>query len=643
MTEKPFRTTRDLDFDALTNGARPSVSSPLDPFMGAFTPSPRAWEDQVFYFVLPDRFSDGKETDYLDNHGARITGPGTPRYTLQARANAIATAEEAAAWREAGKGWCGGTLAGARTKLGYLARMGITAIWLGPILKQVVGADTYHGYAIQDFLQVDPRYGSEAELVDFVKTAHQLGIYVVLDVVINHAANVFEYAPDRYSTRRPDGTTFLEPRWDGKEYDVAGFYDAKRRVVRGSLEPLPPDCSLDDAVWPAELQRSGAFHRKGRISNWDYEPEMREGDFFDMKDIDHGSGPLDDYAPSAALDTLCRCYCSWIARVDLDGFRVDTVKHIDRGAARYFSSWVHEFAQSIGKDNFILISEIAGPRADAFDTVELTGLDAALGIADVRDSLSAVAKGEAEPSEYFNLFRNSRELGKESHAWFRDKVVILVDDQDKVGRDPKRRFCASDDGSTFLLNVLAMSATTLGIPCIYYGTEQGFDGQGSGDYADRYIREAMQGEAFGAFRSRGHHFFDESAFVYVELAKILRARRSRPALRRGRQYLRDISGDGSHYGPPTGFGGPVRSLVAWSRILDSIELLCVMNTDPQSARTAWITLAAGLHPAGTLLRCFYSSDAAQVDATVSVVAHASSSTLTTAEITLPAAGFAMFE
>ena len=69
----------------------------------------------------------------------------------------------------------------------------------------------------------------------------------------------------------------------------------------------------------------------------------------------------------------------------------------------------------------------------------------------------------------------------------------------------KARFCADDAGKKLLLNALALNATTLGIPCIYYGTEQGFDGAGDND---RYIREAMFGGMFGAFRSCDRHCFE---------------------------------------------------------------------------------------------------------------------------------------
>ncbi len=142
----------------------------------------------------------------------------------------------------------------------------------------------------------------------------------------------------------------------------------------------------------------------------------------------------------------------------------------------------------------------------------------------------------------------------------------MFDDHDQVRKgEHKARFCAEPDAWKVLLNALALNATTLGIPCIYYGTEQFFDGGGDND---RYLRESMFGGEFGAFGTRDRHFFNEDGPVYQELAKILAVRRRRRSLRRGRQYLRQISGDGVHFGPPEMIGGQIRSVVPWSRILE---------------------------------------------------------------------------
>ena len=95
----------------------------------------------------------------------------------------------------------------------------------------------------------------------------------------------------------------------------------------------------------------------------------------------------------------------------------------------------------------------------------------------------------------------------------------------------------------------------------------------------------MFGGRFGPFRSANRHCFDEQHPLYRELAAILAIRRQQPALRRGRQYLRDISGDGQNFGPPRTLGGQLRSVVAWSRILADHEFLAAINTDPDNPRT----------------------------------------------------------
>ena len=147
--------------------------------------------------------------------------------------------------------------------------------------------------------------------------------------------------------------------------------------------------------------------------------------------------------------------------------------------------------------------------------------------------------------------------------------------------------------------MLALNLLTLGIPCLYYGIEQRLDGRGGPPVADRYVREAMFGGGFGAFRVAGA----ARASTRTRRCTSRRPRCSRcvgaePALRRGRQYLREISGDGATFGLPTGFGGPVAAWWAWSRVWTGREVLCAINTDPVLERTAWVTVDAGLHARG---------------------------------------------
>jgi glycosidase len=174
-----------------------------------------------------DRFSDGREQGFRGNDGQLITSGSPPLFQPGDAGNAIQTEADAAAWREAGAHWVGGNLKGLASKIGYLKRLGVTALWISPVFRQVPYQDTYHGYGIQNFLDVDPHFGTRQDLKSLVQTAHRHGIYVILDIIMNLSGNVFSYDADRYWTQDPaTGREYFDPRWDGNPYRVAGFHDA---------------------------------------------------------------------------------------------------------------------------------------------------------------------------------------------------------------------------------------------------------------------------------------------------------------------------------------------------------------------------------------------------------------------------------
>lgn len=626
---------REIDFNLLITNNKPA---------SGYHPSPQAWEDQILYFLLVDRFSDENEDNYRDIAGNTVQNPiGTPLFNSTSDAgNTHYPPNSKAAWDNAGGRYVGGTLKGITSKIGYLKRMGVTAIWVSPIFEQVAFEETYHGYGIQNFLEVNSRFGTLADLKELVTTAHENGIYVILDIILNHSGNVFEYAPNRYKETDGSGHTSYDPRWDGNTYAVTGFRDqsGKPNLPFG---PQPQSSGLRDAIWPREFQDPQTFSCKGRICNMEYYPEFEEGDFFSLKDINHGRGDIDCYEPSPAFLHLCDVFKYWMTVTDVDGYRVDTVKHMSPGAMRHFSSVMHEFAVRLNKERFYLIAEITGGREFAFHRLETTGLDAALGVDEIPNKLHAITKGYENPAEYFALFRNSLLTNKDSHCWFNNKVVTSIDDHDQVWkRENKARFCYDEitgqQNWRVALNALALNVLTLGIPCIYYGTEQYFNGHGNGDGADRYLREAMFGGAFGAFESVNRHFFNEHSPVFAELAKILSIRSANKPLCRGRQYLREISGDGFNFGLPSMIGGQLRSVVPWSRILDTEEILVAINTDYHAPQTAWVTLDARLHQPGQDFTCTYSTDPGQIGTTSQVAALNGKAV----NITVPAAGLVIF-
>ena len=199
---------------------------------------------------------------YRGNDGAVVPGGTTEPFAPADNGDAVGTGAEAAQWREAGGMWNGGTLQGLTSKLGYLKRLGVTAVWVSPVFKQVAFHPTYHGYGIQNFLDVDAHFGTREDLKEMVRVAHQNGIHVVLDIILNHSGDVFGYNPNRYPTPSPDGGTFLDPRWDGNAYDVEGFRDSTgaASLPFGGLTPADRAAAWPDgAIWPSSLRRIGSW------------------------------------------------------------------------------------------------------------------------------------------------------------------------------------------------------------------------------------------------------------------------------------------------------------------------------------------------------------------------------------------------
>ena len=157
-----------------------------------------------------------------------------------------------------------------------------------------------------------------------------------------------------------------------------------------------------------------------------------------------------------------------------------------------------------------------------------------------------------------------------------------------------------------VFNALAINLTTAGIPCIYYGTEQGFDSGGQPSSSDNILRENMFGGRFGGKCSRGVHFFDEDGQLFKALSQLSELRRNWTALRRGRQYVHEISGDGIHFGRPMKFGDRLHTLVSWSRVVADHEMLIVFNTDEINPHELYSTLNPNLRTEGDELHLLLS-------------------------------------
>jgi glycosidase len=559
---------------------------------GRVFPSPVSWRDQILYQLLPDRFSDGRESE---------------RPLFDRTQPAQFKTKDKANWMALGNKFNGGTLKGIASKLDYLQGLGVTTIWINPPWRQRADLETYHGYGIQNFLDIDPRFGTRQDLRDLVDAAHDRGMYVILDVIYNHSGNNWFYGDE--STGEPRSQL---PYRYAPPYRLHGWRSA-------TGESVPTPVNLEDGVWPREFQNPDWYTRAGAIQHWEAEPwedrlnaqvEFRRGDFFELKDL--------NLANPDTIAALAQVYQYWIALSDCDGFRVDAVKHVSPRESRKFCNAIHEYAQSIGKDNFLLMGEIMDSGMFT-GYLELFGrnLDAVLDIISAPNQLSAMVKGLGHPNGFFDLF-NKVELGG-NYRQLGFYLVSVLDDHDMSSRPRKERFAAHNEAlpnrDLQVAHVVGVQLTMPGIPSIYYGTEQALNGsQDSHDYSldsrheyiDRYIRECMFGGPFGAFETEGCHFFNPNHPTYLRIAAIARVR-SRPdivgkTLRRGHHYSRETSFEGY----PFAIHGP-GELIAWSQILFNNEVLMVLNSHGLEGRGAYVTVDGSLRLIGSTLTYFYNS------------------------------------
>lgn len=516
-------------------------------------PSPLDWRDQFIYFLLVDRF---------DNNDADI-----PAYNSQTAAYGLDPQQ--------GRIFQGGNLKGIMRRLDYLQGLGVGAIWLSPVFKnRQEQQGSYHGYGIQDFLQIDPRFGTTEDLRQLVRQAHERGMYVILDIILNHTGDNWAY-PGDYSY-------YYWPEAPGP-FDFGSWRE---------VDPAP-GLQVDDAVWPQELQHPECYKRRGQIQNWSDEQEAINGDFLSLKELEVNRPEV--------LDTLIRVYKYWIGTADIDGFRIDTVKHMESSATALFCNAIREYARRIGKHNFFLFGEVVaddavlqryiGRNSRIPGTNErFPSLDACLDFP-LYFMLEEVIKGFAPPSLLRDRYERFRSLYAD-HGQAGEYFVTFVDNHDQMSR-PYRRFLHGNRHTAQAALAIGYLLTTPGVPCLYYGTEQGFDGGGNND---AYVRECMFGGTWGAFNSSGQHFFNPDHPLYLTIASIAAIRRQEPALRSGRLYFREISGNGQDFGYPQGG----RCTLAYSRILDESEVLVALNLD-SAPRNDYVTLDAGLQPIGSLV------------------------------------------
>lgn len=489
----------------------------------------REWREEFIYFLLVDRFHDDEQRSTV----------GT-----QVRHNGFGNSDEL-------QKICGGTLKGITNHLDYICSLGCTALWISPVFEN--NRQSYHGYAIENYLDVDKRFGTKADLEELVDKAHALDMRVFLDIVLHHSGDNWFY-PDNLDYYYYDGATFPFGGW-----------------------------RYDDRPIPVELRDSNLYNRQGRIRNYDHYPETRSGDFMGLKAFRND----DSDEARHILNILVKIHCYWMRETDVDGFRLDAVKHMNEMTVSRFCSHIREYAYSLGKKNFFLFGELVGPE-DMYNqyigpktSVSFDHKTIYYGLSSVLDFplyniLEDVITGNASPEKLIERYESLRKsaMGRGEYGEF---LVTFLDNHDQVGQLIKRRFGKNASPEQIVAGVNFLLCA-LGTPCIYYGTEQGFQGYGEGDW---HIREAM----FSLDKKR-MNVLDESSYIYQGISKVAQLRKKSAVLKFGRMYFCKVSTDGTYFHFPE----CKECLLAFSRVLHDEEWIVAYNISSTQVKDELVTI-----------------------------------------------------
>lgn len=532
------------------------------------------WRDHVMYQLLVDRFANGDS-----RNDWRVDPTALARYQ-------------------------GGDWQGVIDRMDYLQALGVTALWISPVVLNVdtdAGIDGYHGYWAVDLTRVNPHFGDLATLRRMVDEAHARGMVVILDIVTNHMGQVFYYdinmngQPDEAvygsGTIAPGGspTQRTTPLSRVTEYDPD--FDPAGVQAFTSLGPAgsAPIRFFDmpeifrTPPMPPLFQDPTAYNRRGRTLDYDDPEQLLLGDFpGGLKDVN----TLDP----RVREEMTQVYVDWVLETDIDGFRIDTIKHVDYGFWEFFAPEVRRRLADAGKTNFFMFGEAFDGRDDLIGSFTTPGrLDSVFYFSQKFRVFDAVF-ANGGPTRNIEALYEERAVnyGHEPQAGgigvAPDAALVNFIDNHDVSRFLFSR--RDERGTEALRAALTYLLTEDGIPCIYYGTEQEF--AGGNDPANR---EPL-------WRSG----YDTENPTFQHIARLTRIRRHYEALRYGTFELRWVT---DHVGDEDDAG-----MVAFERVSDGGYALVAINS--RGDKSAWtrdegVAMTVG-RPPGTELRDVLSPD-----------------------------------
>jgi glycosidase len=518
-------------------------------------------EDEVVYFMLPDRFENGDPgNDRGGLTGDRLKTGYDP--TSKAFYN-------------------GGDLKGLIARLDYIQGMGVTAIWVGPIFKNkpVQGApgnesSGYHGYWVTDFTAVDPHLGTNADFAALVVAAHARGMKVYMDIIANHTADVIAYrecpnsscvyrsrADYPYQRRGGPAGAAINPGFAGDQVQTAANF-AKLTDPNYAYTPFVHKGD-EHAKTPDWLNDITLYHNRGDSTFTNENSTM--GDFVGL------DGVMTEHPK--VVKGFIDIYASWIDRYGIDGFRVDTARHVNPEFWQAFVPAMLAKAKAKGIPNFHIFGEIGGVGLEPGKLAVHTRVDGFPAVIDFafRQAVIDTVGGTAGTDHLEELFAGDPLYEGGEAAALIQPTFISNHDNGRFGHFVRQAFPKASDDEVLKRIIIghAMLMTLRGVPVIYAGDEQGF----AGDGWDQDARESLfaskvasynDNKLVGTKATTATNNFVTSHPIYRALADMARVRAAEPALRQGRQVLRAR--------------GEKPGLFAVSRILNGREVLVAFNT-----------------------------------------------------------------
>ncbi|WP_159766958.1 pullulanase-type alpha-1,6-glucosidase [Streptomyces sp. HM190] len=507
----------------LAAGAATPPPPPSDAKLAA-EPARHDLTREQFYFVLPDRFANG---DRANDKGG-LTG------------TRLATGYD-----PTDKGFYqGGDLKGITQRLDYIKGLGTTAIWLAPIFKnqpvQGTGENAsagYHGYWITDFTKVDPHFGTNKDLQTLISKAHAQGMKVFFDVITNHTADVVDYQEKSYDYLSKGAFPYLTK--DGKPFDDADYADGAKafpKVDRDSFPrtPVVPAAKKNLKV-PAWLNDPTMYHNRGD-STWAGE-SATYGDFVGLDD-------LWTERPEV-VEGMEKIYEKWVRDFKIDGFRIDTVKHVNTEFWTQWATALDAYAAKKGRDDFFMFGEVYSADTSVTSPYVTQGrLDSTLDFP-FQDAARSYASQGGSAKKLAAVFGDDYKYTTDKANAYEQVTFLGNHDMGRIGTFLKQDNPKADDAELLAKDRLANELMFLsrGNPVVYYGDEQGFTGAG-GDKDARQtlfaskVADYLDDDQLGTDRTHAKDAYDTKAPLYRQISALAGLRKANPALADGVQTER---------------------------------------------------------------------------------------------------------